>query len=89
MDADHQGVVTFVFLDHLQGTGLVGVATVERVAQEEHDGLVAGKLGSLIDGMTKAALLFLIDIVEALADVEDMVLILLGLGIELAQMFLL
>ena len=38
--------------------------------------------------MTKATLLVLIDIAQALADIEDTVLILLCLGIELAQMFI-
>ena len=33
MDADHQTVMQLIALDHLQGTGLVGVAAIERIAQ--------------------------------------------------------
>ena len=86
VDAHHQRVVTLILLNQLQGAGLVGVAAVDRVAQEQHHGLVAGELRCLVDGMAEAALLTLIDIVQALADVEDVGLILPGLGIELAEM---
>ena len=87
MDADHQAVIALIFLHHLQGTRLVGVTTIKRIAQKQHDGFVASKLSCLINGMAEASLLFLIDIVQAFTNVEDMVLIFLGLRVEFAQMF--
>ena len=71
MNANQQLVVALVLFNELQGTGLVAGAAVERVTQKQQYGLVVCEVNSLIDGMTEAALLSLIDVVEAFADVED------------------
>ena len=63
MNADHQLVVTLVLFNHLQRAGLVGLAAVERVAQQQQHGFATRKVGSLPDGMPKAAFLALVDIV--------------------------
>ena len=88
MDTDHELVVVLVLLDKLQGTGLVGRRAIDGVAQHQENGLVGGKVYSLINGMTEAALLVLIDVMQTLADVQNVVLVLLGRQRQLAQMFL-
>ena len=88
MDGHHQRVVVLVLLDHLQDTGFVAVAAVEGIAQEQQHRFVTGKLSCLIHRMTEAALLTLVDIMQVLPDIEDARLLLLGLGIEFAQVLL-
>ena len=88
VNADHQRVATLIFLDHLERTGLVGVAAIKGITQEQHHRFVTRKLRRLIDGMTETALFSLIDIMQTLTYVEDMIFVLLGLSIQLAQMFL-
>ena len=88
MDGDHQGIITLVFLDHLEGTGFVGVTAIEGIAQKQQDRFVTSKLGCLIDGMTEAPLLTLIDIMEVFSDIENTCLEFLCLWIEFVQMFI-
>ena len=88
MDADHQLVVALIAFYELQGTRLVGLTAIERVAQKEQNRFATSKLRSLEDSMTKTAFLALIDIMQAFANVQDMVLVLLGLLIQLTQVFL-
>ena len=88
MDADHQRVMPLVFLHHLEGTGLIGITAIKRITQEQQYRLVGSKLSRLIYRMAETSLLTLIHIAQALADAQDMVLILLCFRTQLAQMLL-
>ena len=79
MDADHQLVVTFIFLYQLQRTGFVGGRPVQRVSQQQQYRFFIGKFGRLENSMSETPFLMLINIMQAFADIEYVVLILLCL----------
>ena len=88
MDAHHQSTELLVLLDELQRTGFLVLRTIDGVAQHQQHRLVARKVDRLIDGMAETKFLALVDEMEALANLEDGVLVGLIVGRQLLQMLL-
>ena len=86
VNADHQGVITFILFDKLQRAGLIRVALIDRVTQQEQYRFVTSKLSGLVDSMPKTSLLTLINIMKPFADIDDMILIFLRFCIQFTEM---